>query len=212
MSGEMSTAGLGKVKFQYVSNSNPSVATYEHVFKMPGEKFPLGIKTATSATTPKTSGWYQVKVLSPIAQESAQAAYAIECTPFSIDPDFLKNVKTSFGGWKSLEKLAAPPQACQACAGTYNQITSLDQGSLPLVQEGESPVKQVSSGGQNQAKTQRLTQIKNQLDDKMVQRKNLVSQYKTQLSNFETSQKSVTPAQWKGIPPQPEPPKARGVK
>jgi len=209
MSGEMTTVGLGKVQFQYVSNQNSAVTTYEHVFKMPGEKYPLGIKTATSATTPNISGWYQVKVLSPIVTESAKAAYTIECVNFSINPDFLKNVKATFSGWKSLENLAAPPQACQACVGAYHQIVNLDQANLPLVQEGEGLVQQ---GGQDQVKTQRLNQIKSQLDDKMVQRKNLISQYKAQLSNFETSQKPATPVQRKGINPQPEPPKARGVK
>ena len=203
MAGEMTTVGLGKVKFQYVNNTNSSLATYEHVFKMPGEKRLLGIKTATSATTPPTSGWYQVKVLSPITQESAQAAYTIECVNVSIDPDFLKNIKISFGGWKLLEKLAAPPQACQACVGKYNQIVGLDQTSRTLVQEGESLLQK---GGQDQVKMQRLGQIKSQLDEKMEQRKNLINQYKTQVSTFETSkQKPIAPLQRKGISTQPEP-------
>ena len=199
MTGEMTTFGLGKVKYQYVSNTNSSVATYEYVFRMPGEKLSLGIKTATSATTPPTSGWYQVKVLSPIVQESAQAPYTIECVKGSIDPDFLKNIKTSFGGWKLMEKLAMPSQACQACVGTYNQIVSLDQTSRPLVQEGESLLQQ---GGQDHVKMQRLGQIKSQLDEKMEKRKNLINQYKTQLSTFETSQqKPIAPLQRKGINP-----------
>jgi len=211
MAGEMTTFGLGKVKFQYLSNTNPSsVETYENVFKMPGEKLSIGIKTATSSTTPPTSGWYQVKVLSPIEQESAQAAYTIECVNFSIDPNFLKNIKTSFSGWKPLDKLAAPPQACQACLGTYNQIVGLDQTSRSLVQEGESLLNQ---GGQDQVKMQRLGQIKSQLDEKMGQRKKLINQYKTQLSTFETSQqKPIAPLQPKGINPQPESSKPGSVR
>ena len=201
MAGEMTTVGLGKVKFQYASNTNPAVATYEHIFKMPGEKRSLGIKTATSATTPPTSGWYQVKVLSPTAQESAQAAYTIECVNVSIDPNFLKNIKATFSGWKLLENLAAPPQACQACVGTYNQILGIDQASLPLIQEGECLLGQ---GGQGQVQMQRLGQIKSQLDEKMGQRKNLINQYKAQLSAFELSkQKSLAPLQRKGINSQP---------
>ena len=96
-----------------------------------------------------------------------------------------------------MEKLAMPPQACQACVGTYNQIIALDQTILPLVQEGEGLLGQ---GGQDQAKMQRLGKIKSQFDEKMGQRKNLINQYKTQLSAFETLQKKqVAPPQRKGI-------------
>ena len=196
MSGELSANGLGKVQFQYASNTNPNVGTFEHIFMTPGEKFPVGIKTATSATTPNTSGWYQVKVLSPVAKESAKAAYTIECLQFSIDPGWLKNLKTTFSGWNSLEKLSPPPQACQGCVTIFNQILVLDKASLPLAQEGEGLVQQTPSGGQNEGKVQRLNQIKGQLDTNMTQRRSLINKYKTQLSDFETLQKRpVAPVQ-----------------
>ena len=67
-----------------------------------------------------------------------------------------------------------------------------------MVEEGESVLPQASSGGRDQAKIQRLNQIKGQLDTNMTQRRNLINQYNRQLSDFETLQKRpVAPVQRK---------------
>ena len=140
---------------------------------------------------------------------SNHADFKLSCQP-AIDPNLVNVIKKNFIDWKSLEKLSPPPQTCQVCVSTYNQIAGIDQKSMPLVQEGEGLV---ASGGQEKAKVQRLNQIKSQLDSNMIQRRSLINQYKSQLSSFEMMQKRpANPVERKGINSPPEPTGGRTVR
>jgi hypothetical protein len=169
--GLIGSAIKGSVQYQFIRSWDSGTTPLQtEKLDAPGTiqvttNYPFDYKANPSDPT---SGWVALRVIGGGKEYiSNHANFTISCQ-IAIDPNLMKYLSVSLGGWKSLEKMSPPPQACQGCVSTYNQIAGIDQKSMPLVQEGEGLL---GAGAQDKTKEPRLNQIKTQLDANMVQRK-----------------------------------------
>jgi len=208
---QIGSALKGPVMYQFVRSWDSGTTPLQTIqFDKPGT---AKVKTNYPFDPQKNpsdpvAGWVGIKIVAQGKELVKKADFTLSCQPL-FDQNLIKKSVLTFGAWKSLEKLNLPPQSCQQCASTYNQIADIDRKSMPLVQEGE---KLAGSAGQDQSKLQRLNQIRNQLDTYMTQRRNLVNQYNSQLSSYQMMQKPpATSGDRQGLKPQSQTPARQGI-
>jgi hypothetical protein len=193
LKGKIAGNGYGVIKYQWIIDGVTDGTVHELTYYVDDILKEVGVITIPLQDR---TGWGRIKIVSPGQKQSDTAVFTIACTGQGIDPGLIGKLNVNFNKWISLGKLSPAPQGCQGCTSTFNQISSIDQRSLSLVNEGQILTKKITGTANKLEKdntARRLNEINSQLEANMSQRNGLLAQYNKQVADYNTKPRKPAP-------------------